>query len=135
MFKKLLSKIFNVSDKVIDFISDQQNRYIRRLWIVVPLTIWEAVFYQVYPLFFKWQIDSLTQGWRSLFGRDLEGVWQVFLIIVGAYFLLEVLNKFFNFLRNIFLAKLNFETESYLEDKFTAFLTKFAINPQFAMEN
>jgi ABC-type multidrug transport system fused ATPase/permease subunit len=125
MFKKILSKIFGVSDKVIDFISDQQNRYLKRLWVVVPLTIWSAIFYQVYPLFFKWQIDSLTQGWQKLFGKNFDTTWQVFLIIILGYFLLEILNKFFVFLRNIFLAKLNFETESYLEDKFTDFLTKF----------
>jgi len=125
MFNSLLAKIFGVSKEVIEFVRDSKKRYFQRLLIILPLTAWATIFYQINPLFIKWQIDSLTQGWTKIGNYDLQKVIFVFAAIIGLYLFLNLLDKFFLFLKNIVIIRLNQDTEGFLEDKFTNFLTKF----------
>jgi len=125
MLKKLLAKIFAVSPEVIDFISDSKKNYTKRLWILLPLAAWASFFSIISPLFIKWIIDSLTQGWTSISKIELNSVWLVFLTILGCFAILSLVDNFFNYLKGILLLRLNKDTESFLEDKFANFLTNF----------
>lgn len=125
MFNSFLAKLFNVSKEAVEFVRDNKKRYVQRLLIILPLTAWATIFYQVNPLFIKWQIDSLTQGWTRIGVYEFNQVIIVFALIIGLYLLLNLLDKFFLFLKNIVILRLNQDTEGFLEDKFTNFLTKF----------
>ncbi|MEI6728844.1 MAG: ABC transporter transmembrane domain-containing protein [bacterium] len=121
----LLTKLFGVSQMVIDFVIDHKSKFLRRLLIALPLVAWTAIFYQLNPLLIKFQVDSLTQNWTNLASVQLGSVFNVFLVIVGIYAFLNLLDGLFNYLQEYFVAKLNQEAESFLEDKFTTFLTHF----------
>lgn len=125
MFKKLLAKIFAVSLEVIDFISDSKKNYTKRLWILLPLAGWASFFSIISPLFIKWIIDSLTQGWTSISRIELGSVWAVFLTIIACLAVLTLIDHIFSYLKGILLLRLNKDTESFLEDKFANFLTNF----------
>lgn len=123
MFIKFFSRLFGVSPQALDFIIDE--KYGKRLWIILPLTGWAAILYQVYPLFFKWQIDTLTQGWTNIGLLKLKDVWQVFLVISLGSLAIDIVDKLLIFTRDSILQKLNNEAESYLEDRFQKFLRTF----------
>lgn len=125
MFKKTLAKIFAVSPEVIDFISDSKKNYIKRLWILLPLAAWASFFNVINPLFIKWIIDSLTQGWTSIGSIQLNSVWLVFLSIIVLLAVLTLIDNIFSYLKGVLLLRLNKDTESFLEDKFANFLTQF----------
>lgn len=125
MFQKLLAKIFAVSPDVITFISDSKKNYTKRLWILLPLAGWASFFNVINPLFIKWTIDSLTQGWTNLSFIQLNSVWLVFVFIVASLGVLTLIDNIFNYIKGVLLLRLNKDTESFLEDKFANFLTRF----------
>lgn len=125
VFQKLLAKIFAVSPDVITFISDSKKNYTKRLWILLPLAGWASFFSTINPLFIKWTIDSLTEGWTAFSQIQLNSVWLVFLTIISLLAILSILDSFFSYLQGVLLLRLNKDTESFLEDKFANFLTGF----------
>jgi ABC-type multidrug transport system fused ATPase/permease subunit len=125
MFTPLIAKIFGVSTDVITFVLDNRRRTLRRLLIVLPLTAWTSLLYQINPLFLKWQVDSLTENWTNLAGIDFREVWGVFAVIVGGYFLINLVDASLNYFKDRVIRKLNQQTEGFLEDRFNNFLTRF----------
>lgn len=123
--RKFLARFFGVSTEVIDFISDRKQNYLQRLWIVLPLAAWSSVFSQLNPLFLKWQVDSLTQNWQTLGQINLNDSWRVFLIISVSFATLQILDALFTYIKGVVLIRVNQNTESHLEDKFTQFLSHF----------
>jgi len=76
-------------------------------------------------LFLKLQVDTLTNNSTDIFNIKLASSWEVFSLILITYFILNFLDKIFIYIKDTLTAKLNQQTESFLEDKFTYFLTKF----------
>jgi ABC-type multidrug transport system fused ATPase/permease subunit len=121
----MIEKILGVKKKTFLFVLDEPKRYFKKLVWVLPLTAWSAVFYQVSPIFTKWQIDSLTNNWQGFFGINLESTLKVFALILLLNLFLQFLNNLFDYLQTKALLRINQETEAFLEDRFLNFLTHF----------
>ena len=126
----VLKRLLQTKLETLEFVLDKQERYLKKMAILLPLTFWVTVLGAVSPLFIKWQVDSLTEKWT---GFSLNNWWQykvgdtflVFSIIVAGYFTLQIIDKLLNWFKEKFLRTLNFESQNYLEDKFTKHLTQF----------
>ena len=125
MFRNFLSRIFAVSPEVIDFISDSKTNFRNKIALLIPLTGWASFFGAISPLFLKLVIDSLTNNSTSLASIELKSVWVVILVIIGGLGLINILDNLFQFLKNVLLLKINQQTQVFLEDKFSSFLTRF----------
>ena len=125
MFRNFLSRIFAVSPEVIDFISDSKANFRNKIALLIPLTGWASFFGAISPLFLKLVIDSLTNNSTSLASIELKSVWVVILVIIGGLGLINILDNLFQFLKNVLLLKINQQTQVFLEDKFSSFLTRF----------
>lgn len=117
------SKIFGVSPEALRFILDK--KFNRRLLIVLPLTVWAAILYQLNPLFIKWQIDTLTGNLNSIELLKLTDIWQIFLTVVIGFFAVSIIDEILIFFKDTYIHKLNIQSESYLEDNFRHFLKRF----------
>ncbi len=122
---KLFAKIFAVSPQTINFVADSKNYYLKRLYWLIPLTIWSVVYYNLNPLFLKFQVDSLTQNWTNIWQISLGATIYVFLTIVIIYLILNILDYIFKYIVEIFTLKLKQSTEAFLEDKFWNLLKTF----------
>ena len=125
MIKKLLASLFGVSSKTINFVTDDKNRYFRKLALVLPLTAWSTIFHQLNPIFLKWQVDTLTNNSTDLLGLNFETVFNLIVFLVISYLVLNLLDHIFNYLSSQALQRISQATEGYLEDKFNLFLTRF----------
>ncbi len=125
MFQKMLAKIFNVSPEVIEFISDSRQNFKQRLIVLAPLTAWASFFAAISPLILKLIIDSLTNNWTSFAGIPLGSVVLVFTVIIIGLGVINLLDNIFNYFKQVLLLKINQQTETFIEDKFMQFLTKF----------
>ncbi|GAB4148545.1 MAG: hypothetical protein OHK0017_11340 [Patescibacteria group bacterium] len=117
--------MFAVTPEAIEFIGDNRQRYFRRLLIVLPLTAWSSFFFQISPLFIKTQVDILTQNLTSFYGIEFNSSWNFFIAVTVAYLTLVLLDRILVYFRDDVLQRINRQTESHLEDKFTKYLTRF----------
>jgi ABC-type multidrug transport system fused ATPase/permease subunit len=125
MIQKILAKIFNVSPEVIEFISDSKNNFKQRLIVLAPLTAWASFFAAISPLILKLIIDSLTSSWTSFAGIPFGSAFLVFTVIIAGLGTINLLDNIFNYFKQVLLLKVNQQTETFIEDKFMHFLTKF----------
>ena len=126
----LLRVLLQTKQETLEFVLDKQDRYLKKMAILLPLTFWGTILATVSPLFIKWQIDALTEKWMGLninnwWSYQIGDTWAVFSLIAAGYFILQLFNKILNWFKEKFLRVLNFESKNYLEDKFTNHLTRF----------
>ncbi|MGL4758730.1 MAG: ATP-binding cassette domain-containing protein [Patescibacteria group bacterium] len=129
MFFKLLSKLLDTKVETLEFILDKKSGVYRKLAVILPLSFWGTVLSIISPLFLKWTLDAITGKWVNLEAGSIKiefgDTFKVALAILGGGLCLGILNQFFWYLRNRISEVLNFQTNSYLEDKFNNYLQKF----------
>jgi ABC-type multidrug transport system fused ATPase/permease subunit len=96
-----------------------------RILIVIPIVAWSALLYQVNPLFLKWQVDSLTQDWRSIGDVQLESVIPIFVTIIVGYLLIKLVDAFLQFFKSSVLYTFDRKAEEDLEGRFKDFAEQF----------
>jgi len=124
-FYLFLAKILRISPEVIYFISDNRKRYFKKLAVILPLTAWSSLLYQIYPIFIKFEVDALTENWTKIGTFEFKNTLEVFAVIVAALLGLQLLDAFLKYWKDNVMDKLNQQSDAFLEDKFNLFLTKF----------
>ncbi len=129
MIKQILKKILDTDDNAIDFVLDAKSGIWKRLAIILPITIWSTILGLIAPLFIKWQLDAITEKWTKIeygtFSITFDDTFKLVLAIIAAGVALGILNQFLWWIRNRLMHVINFESNSYLEDKFNTFLQRF----------
>jgi ABC-type multidrug transport system fused ATPase/permease subunit len=125
MLVNIFYRLFGVSKEALEFILD--NKFKNRLWLIVPLTVWTSVTYQVTPIFLKWQIDTLTGNLNKInfLNASTTDLGQIFLIVTLGMLALTLIDNLITYFRDNAFQRLNIHSEGYLEDKFTDFLKRF----------
>ena len=129
MIYYILNKILGTNTQTLDFILDKKSGVWKRLSIIIPISLWATILSIVSPLFIKWELDAITQKWTSINGGilniQLKDTFQVVVAILLASLALGILNQFLWWLRNRISEIINYEADSYLEDKFNKYLQRF----------
>jgi ABC-type multidrug transport system fused ATPase/permease subunit len=125
MLTRFYSKLFGFAPKTIQFVLGNPALIRKRLFLTVPITVWTAIFYQLSPLLIKFQVDSLTNEWENILGISFGSVLEVFMVFVGIYIFIYIIDTVLTVIQEILLYKLKQDTTNYLEDKFNQLLATF----------
>ena len=114
----LLAKILGTTTKTLEFVIGSKELFWKKLGLLIPLTIWSVILGFVSPLFIKFQVDALTQGWTKIGDVSFGSVINTFIVIVLGYFLINVLNNLFDWLKSRLTFRISNEASFYMEDSY-----------------
>jgi ABC-type multidrug transport system fused ATPase/permease subunit len=125
MIFKILTKLLDTEQKTLEFILDPKSRVWQKLALILPISFWATALSIIAPLFVKFQVDAITGNWTSLGSIQLKDTFEVVIAICAGLFFLNLLNQVLWWIKNRVYEKVNFQAESFLEDKFNNYLTRF----------
>jgi ABC-type multidrug transport system fused ATPase/permease subunit len=125
MLYAIFKRLLDTETKTLEFILDPKSKIWTKLWLILPISIWATAFSIIAPLFIKFQIDAFTEKWINLGFIKLGDTFKVVVAILAGYVVLGIMNQSLWWIRNRMMQKINFESESFLEDKFNNYLTRF----------
>jgi len=126
---KLLSKFFSVSPATIQFLYRDKKLYLRKLLVILPITLWATLFYQLTPLFLKWSVDILTNMEPVIhigsFQYSFSSVLMAIIVLAGILLAMSLLDVILKFWQQILIYRMDFDLIHAQEDRFTDYLGYF----------
>ena len=129
MLSQLIAKFFSVSPATADFLFVDKKIYLKKILVLLPITLWATLFYQLSPLFMKWSVDALTEQSTQLsflgLSLNFDSVFKVIIALAVALLSLNLLDIILKYWKDLLLCRLDFDLVHAQEDRFTDFLSHF----------